>query len=102
VERFPEGHQVERGVMEPGVATAAGANGHVLADDGADPWAIDGATEAEVLTYLEPDQLVVDKAQPVPRATLGRGARALLWGLRVSGLILGGMVVYTFVVQVTG
>jgi hypothetical protein len=49
--------------------------------------------------YLERDQLVADRARPVPRARLGRRARAGLWALRVLVLVLAALVVYTFVAQ---
>ncbi len=49
--------------------------------------------------FLERDQLVADTSQPVPRAHLGPGATALLWGLRVFVLIVSFMVLYTFIRQ---
>jgi hypothetical protein len=50
--------------------------------------------------FLERDQLVLDKSRPVGRARLGRGARAGLWAMRLAVMVLGAMVIYTFVSQV--
>ena len=50
-------------------------------------------------TQLELDQLVAQTTLPVPLASLGPRARAGLWALRVFALVLGAMVVYTFVSQ---
>jgi len=50
-------------------------------------------------TFLEPDQLVVNTARPLPRTTLTARANAALWGLRVLVCVLGAMVVYAFVSQ---
>ena len=36
-----------------------------------------------ILSTLERDQLVVEKNARLPRRTLGRGALALLWALRI-------------------
>ena len=46
--------------------------------------------------YLEPDQLRRDRTRPLPRAPLSRAAAAGLWALRVLVLVLGAMVVFTF------
>jgi hypothetical protein len=51
--------------------------------------------------FLEPDQLVVDKSRPVPRAQLSERANAGLWALRVFVLVVSAMVIYTFVSQLT-
>lgn len=48
---------------------------------------------------LEPDQLVADRARPLPPARLRRGTSAGLWVLRVLALVLTAMVIYTFVWQ---
>ncbi len=56
--------------------------------------------DAELVMFLERDQLVLDKSQPVPRATLGERANAALWALRAFVLVVSAMVVYTFVSQV--
>ena len=53
--------------------------------------------EEELVEFLERDQLAADTARPVPRAHLGRWALWALWGLRVFVLVVGAMVVYTFV-----
>ena len=50
-------------------------------------------------TFLEPDQLVVNTARPLPRAALTARTNAALWGLRVLVCVLSAMVVYTFVSQ---
>jgi hypothetical protein len=55
----------------------------------------------ELVMYLERDQLVLDKAHPVPRARLSRRARAGLWALRVFVIVVSAMVIYTFASQVT-
>jgi hypothetical protein len=56
--------------------------------------------DEELVMFLEPDQLVVDKSRPVPRAPLSRRADVALWVLRVFSVIVGAMVIYTFVSQV--
>lgn len=53
----------------------------------------------ELVKYLERDQLVSDKSRPVPRARLTRRATVGLWALRIFGLIVGAMVIYTFFSQ---
>jgi len=53
----------------------------------------------ELIAYLEPDQLVLDKSRPVPRAQLSRRATAALWALRVFVLLLSAMVIYAFASQ---
>ena len=60
----------------------------------------DGQPE-ELIGYLESDQLVQERSQPVPRARLSARRRAMLWALRVTGLGLSAMVIYTFVSQLT-
>jgi hypothetical protein len=50
-------------------------------------------------THLELDQFVAQTSRPVTRAELGPRARAGLWALRVAAIVLGAMVVYTFVYQ---
>lgn len=63
--------------------------------------ATDSAPEDERLVqFLEPDQLVADKARPVARARLSGRAKAALWALRVFVLVVSAMVIYTFVSQV--
>ena len=53
----------------------------------------------ELVMFLERDQLVRDKSLPVPRATLSPRATAGLWALRLFGVIVGAMVIYTFFSQ---
>ena len=55
-----------------------------------------GHPEHELVAGLEPDQTVVAAARPLPRATLGPGARGGLWAVRVFVLLITAMVVYTF------
>jgi hypothetical protein len=57
--------------------------------------------ELELVMFLEPDQLVVDKSRPVPRAQLTERANAGLWALRIFVLVVSAMVIYTFVSQLT-
>ena len=57
-------------------------------------------TDDELIMVLERDQLVVDKARPVPRARLSARANAALWALRVFVVVVSAMVIYTFVSQV--
>jgi len=56
----------------------------------------------ELVHFLERDQLTADKARPLARAHVSRGATAALWALRVFVLVVGAMVIYTFVVQLGG
>lgn len=55
--------------------------------------------QQQLVAYLEVDQLSVDRARPLPPATLGRAARIALWALRVFVTIVGAMVIYTFIAQ---
>ena len=55
--------------------------------------------EDELIMDLERDQFVAETSRPVPRAVLGARARAGLWALRVFVVLVGLMVVYTFVAQ---
>ena len=57
-------------------------------------------TDQELVMFLERDQLVLDKARPVPRAPLGAPANAMLWALRVFVIVVSAMVIYTFVSQI--
>jgi hypothetical protein len=54
---------------------------------------------AELIAYLESDQLVARRSRPVSRARLGRGANIGLWALRVFVIVVSAMVIYTFVAQ---
>jgi len=49
--------------------------------------------------HLERDQFVAATSQPVERAQLGAAAVAGLWALRIFVVIVGVMVVYTFIAQ---
>jgi hypothetical protein len=55
--------------------------------------------EDELIMHLERDQFVVETSRPVPRAALGLRATAALWALRVFVIIVGLMVIYTFIHQ---
>jgi hypothetical protein len=55
--------------------------------------------EDELIMHLERDQFVAETSRPVPPATLGARATAGLWALRVFVVLVGLMVIYTFVVQ---
>jgi hypothetical protein len=55
----------------------------------------------QLIAYLEPDQLALDKAAPLPRARLRRGTSALLWTLRIAVTVLGAMVIYTFIASLS-
>jgi hypothetical protein len=55
--------------------------------------------EDELIEELERDQFVEATARPVGRAALGRWAAATLWSLRVFVLVVGAMVIYTFIDQ---
>ena len=52
-------------------------------------------------TRLELDQYVAKTSLPVPAAQLGPRARAALWALRILAVVLGAMVVYTFVASLS-
>jgi hypothetical protein len=58
-------------------------------------------TDEELIAYLERDQLVADKAQPVPRAALSPRATLALWALRIFVVVLSAMVIYTFATQLS-
>ncbi len=55
--------------------------------------------EDELIMHLERDQFVAETSRPVPRAPLGARASAGLWALRVFVVLVGLMVIYTFVQQ---
>jgi hypothetical protein len=55
--------------------------------------------EDELIMDLERDQFVVETSRPVPPAPLGHRAAAALWALRVFVIVVGLMVIYTFVDQ---
>ena len=54
---------------------------------------------AELIMFLEQEQLVSDRSIAVPPAQLSGRARAALWLLRIFALIVSFMVIYTFVSQ---
>jgi hypothetical protein len=66
-----------------------------------DRLALDAPAEANLIGFLEPDQLVSDTSQPVPPADLTAPVRAALWALRIFTLLLAAAVVFTFVSQLT-
>ncbi|MDQ6730771.1 MAG: hypothetical protein M3022_10810 [Actinomycetota bacterium] len=53
----------------------------------------------ELILFLERDQLVADTSKPVKRAQLSPRISAALWSLRIFVLVVGAMVIYTFVHQ---
>jgi hypothetical protein len=55
--------------------------------------------EEEMVMFLERDQLVAGRRQPLPPAHIGRRAAAALWTLRIFVLIVGLMVIFTFCAQ---
>ncbi len=55
--------------------------------------------DEELLAYLEPDQLAAHAASPVPPAVLAHRTRVMLWALRIFVIVVGAMVIYTFVYQ---
>jgi len=55
--------------------------------------------EDELIMHLERDQFVAETSRPVPRAPLSARASAGLWALRVFVVLVGAMVIYTFVEQ---
>jgi hypothetical protein len=59
----------------------------------------EGHHESELIESLEPDQLVMAVAKPLPRLRLSRPLRIALWGVRVFVMIITVLVVYTFVVK---
>lgn len=54
---------------------------------------------SQLVGFLEPGQLTASTARAVPPARLGAGAGAALWALRIFVLLVGVMVVYTFIAQ---
>ncbi|HYB24453.1 MAG TPA: hypothetical protein VED41_11690 [Solirubrobacteraceae bacterium] len=53
--------------------------------------------EDELIMHLERDQFVAETSRPVAAARLGAWVRVGLWALRVFVVVVGAMVVYTFV-----
>lgn len=58
--------------------------------------------DAELIDGLEPDQVVGNAAQPLPRMRIGAAGTCGLWLLRIFVLLVSAMVVYTFVVSLPG
>ena len=58
---------------------------------------IEHTDDEPLVEFLEPDQLVADRSLPLPRARLSRRAEIGLWAMRTLVIVLGAMVVYTFV-----
>ncbi|MGO9971464.1 MAG: hypothetical protein ACLP01_01265 [Solirubrobacteraceae bacterium] len=59
----------------------------------------DQPDDEQLVMFLEPDQLVIDKSRPAPRARLSPRTRLALWALRVFVLAVSAMVIYTFFAQ---
>jgi hypothetical protein len=55
--------------------------------------------EDQLIMHLERDQFIAETSRPVPQAPLGARASAGLWALRVFVVLVGLMVIYTFVEQ---
>ena len=49
--------------------------------------------------HLQRGQFVAETSRPVPRAALSARAAAGLWALRIFGVIVSLMVIYTFIDQ---
>jgi hypothetical protein len=57
-------------------------------------------TEREqMIAFLESDQLVAERSRPRGRATLTPRMKAGLWALRMFVIVVGVMVIYTFLAQ---
>jgi hypothetical protein len=85
------------------VTGSGAARSHKQRPD-ADPRAAAGAIprpwqEDELIEHLERDQLAAETMKPVPRAHIGSRAAAALWALRVFVVVVGAMVIYTFVAE---
>jgi hypothetical protein len=57
--------------------------------------------EEEVIMHLERDQLVEETLRPLAPARVSRRTARLLWGLRILTLLLGAMVIYTFIARLS-
>jgi hypothetical protein len=55
--------------------------------------------EDELIMHLERDQFVAETSRPVPRAILSARVTAALWALRIFVVVVGLMVIYTFIDQ---
>jgi hypothetical protein len=57
------------------------------------------AEDHDPISRLELDQYLSATSQPVPQAILSPRARAGLWVLRALAVVLGAMVIITFISQ---
>jgi hypothetical protein len=55
--------------------------------------------DEQLIEFLESDQLVTARARPVQRRVLDRRVAVMLWALRVFVIVVGVMVIYTFVAR---
>jgi hypothetical protein len=53
----------------------------------------------ELIEYLESDQLVRERSRPVERRPMNRRVALALWTLRVFVIVVGAMVIYTFIAR---
>lgn len=58
-----------------------------------------GEHPQELIMHLERDQLVAETLKALPPARIGPRALAALWALRVFVVVVGAMVIYTFVAR---
>jgi hypothetical protein len=56
-------------------------------------------SQDELIMDLERDQFVAETSRPVPRAPLSSRATVGLWALRAFAVLVGLMVIYTFVAE---
>jgi hypothetical protein len=52
----------------------------------------------DLIQFLERDQLTTGRSRPLPPATLHGRAQIALWTLRIFAVVVGALVIYTFVV----
>lgn len=55
--------------------------------------------DEQLIEFLESDQLVTARARPVQRRVLDRRVAVTLWALRVFVIVVGVMVIYTFIAR---
>lgn len=58
--------------------------------------------DSELIEGLEPDQLVVTSSVPLPPMRLSRSAWLALWILRIFVMLMGALVIYTFLANLGG
>lgn len=58
-----------------------------------------GEHPQELVMHLERDQLVAETLKPLPPARVRRRALLALWALRAFVVLVGAMVIYTFVAR---